>query len=424
MRRIPLGRHTVRLETLDNGLEVLILADPDSPVTAFHTWFKVGSRHERPGKTGLAHLFEHLMFGETENLRHGEFDRRIEAVGASMNAATWLDWTYYHETFLPEHLPMMAELEAERMARLTLEEEQVRREKEVVANERRFRVENSVEGAASELLWKDAFRVHPYHHPTIGWMDDILGFTVEDCRTFYRTYYAPNNAALVVVGPVDEERTLDLFRRTHGWMKPQPIPPPPDVVEPPQEGERAQRLPWPTPTRKICVAWRSPELAHPDHAALTVLAQVWFGGRSGRLQRRLVHDGEIATDLQGGPGSFHDPSLFEIWADLREGRTHEEALAAIDAELARLAEAPPEPAELETARNQVLLGFRSALETAAGRADRLGFFHVTVGDVGAIERRQRELLAVGAEDVRAVARKYLIPKARNVLRVDPTEAAS
>ena len=424
MRRIPLGRHTVRLETLDNGLEVLILADPDSPVTAFHTWFKVGSRHDRPGKTGLAHLFEHLMFGETENLAHGEFDRRIEAVGASMNAATWLDWTYYHETFLPEHLPMIAELEAERMARLRLEEEPVRREKEVVANERRFRVENSVEGAASERLWKEAFRVHPYGHPTIGWMEDIVGFTVEDCRTFYRTYYAPNNAALVVVGPVDEERTLDLVRRTHGWMKPQPIPPPPDVVEPPQEGERSQRLPWPTPTRKTCLAWRAPELAHPDHPALVVLAQVLFGGRSGRLQRRLVHDGEIAADLQGGPGSFRDPSLFEIWVDLREGRTHEEALAAIEAELGRLAEAPPEPAELETARNQVLLRFRSALETAAGRADRIGFFHVTVGDVGAIERRQRELLAVGAEDVRAAARKYLVPATRNVLLVDPAEAPS
>jgi len=424
MRRIPLGRHTVRLETLDNGLEVLILADPDSPVTAFHTWFKVGSRHDRPGKTGLAHLFEHLMFGETENLAHGEFDRRIEAVGASMNAATWLDWTYYHETFLPEHLPMIAELEAERMARLRLEEEPVRREKEVVANERRFRVENSVEGAASERLWKEAFRVHPYGHPTIGWMEDIVGFTVEDCRTFYRTYYAPNNAALVVVGPVDEERTLDLVRRTHGWMKPQPIPPPPDVVEPPQEGERSQRLPWPTPTRKTCLAWRAPGLAHPDHPALVVLAQVLFGGRSGRLQRRLVHDGEIAADLQGGPGSFRDPSLFEIWVDLREGRTHEEALAAIEAELGRLAEAPPEPAELETARNQVLLRFRSALETAAGRADRIGFFHVTVGDVGAIERRQRELLAVGAEDVRAAARKYLVPATRNVLLVDPAEAPS
>jgi zinc protease len=424
MQRIPLGRHTILRETLENGLEVLILADPSSPVTAFHHWFKVGSRNEREGKTGLAHLFEHLMFGETENLRRGEFDRRIEAVGAHMNAATWLDWTYYHETFLPDHLAMMAELEAERMARLVLGEEQVAREKDVVANERRFRVENSVEGAASELLWKDAFRRHPYHHPTIGWMDDILGFTVEDCRAFYRTYYAPNNCVIVVAGPVDEQQVLEVVRRTHGFMKAQPLPPDEAVAEPDQDGERLNRLSWPTPTPKTCVAWRSPQLLHPDHAALTVLSQVLLGGRSGRLQRRLVHDGEIAADVSGGPGSLRDPSLLEIWVDLREGHSHEEALGVIDAEVRAVGETPPRPEEIETARNQVLLAFRSALETAAAYAERIGFYQVTVGDPGAIARRQDELLRVRAEDVSEAARRYFLPRTRNVLLVDAAEAAS
>jgi len=424
MQRIPLGRHSILREKLDNGLDVLIHADPSSPVTALHHWFKVGSRNERDGKTGLAHLFEHLMFGETENLARGEFDRRIEAVGAHMNAATWLDWTYYHETFLPDHLPMMAELEAERMARLVLGEEQVAREKDVVANERRFRVENSVEGAASELLWKDAFRRHPYHHPTIGWMDDILGFTVEDCRAFFRTYYAPNNCVVVVAGPVDEQRTLDVLRRTHGFMRPQPLPPDDAVAEPEQDGERRNRLSWPTPTPKTCVAWRSPQLLHPDHAALTVLSQVLLGGRSGRLQRRLVHDGEIAADVSGGPGSFRDPSLLELWVDLREGHRHEEALGIIDAELRALAEAPPRPEEIETARNQVLLAFRSALETAAARAERIGFYEATVGDPGAIARRQDELLRVRAEDVSEAVRRYFLPRTRNVLLVDVAEVAS
>ncbi|MBI5500374.1 MAG: insulinase family protein [Deltaproteobacteria bacterium] len=423
MRSIPLGRHEILHETLENGLEVLILADQTSPVSALHHWFKVGSRNEHEGKTGLAHLFEHLMFGETENLRRGEFDRRIEAVGASMNAATWLDWTYYHETFLPEHLAMMAELEAERMARLVLGDEQVAREKDVVANERRFRVDNSVEGTANELLWKDAFRVHPYHHPTIGWMDDILGFSVEDCRRFYRTYYAPNNCCVVVAGPVEAREALEVVRRTHAFMAPQPIPADPVPAEPEQDGERRQRLSWPTPTPKTCVAWRSPDIAHPDHAALTVLSQVLLGGRSGRLQRRLVHDGELAADVSGGPGSFRDPSLLEIWADLREGRTHEEALAAIDDEVLAVAGAPPRPEELETARNQVLLAFRSALETAAGRAERIGFYHVTAGDAGAIDRRQRDLLAVSADAVSAAARKYLVPRTRNVLLVDAAEAS-
>ncbi len=424
MSRFPLGNHVISLHALDNGLEILVLPDPASPLVAFQTWFRVGSRHERPAKTGLAHLFEHLMFGETENLRRGEFDRRIEAVGASMNAATWLDWTCYHETFVPEHLAMIAELEAERMARLVLGDSQVATEKEVVANERRFRVEDSVEGAAGELMWATAFVEHPYHHPTIGWMDDILSFSVEDCRSFHRTYYAPNNACLVVVGDVREDETLALLRRTHGWMRPQEIPPEAVRPEPEQTVERTARIARPTPTPKVGVAWKSPPLGHPDHAAITVMSQVLLGGRSGRLQRRLVLDGEIASDVEGGPGAFMDWSLFEIWIDLREGRDHREALDAMLAQTAELSRLPPGEAEIETARNQVLLAFRSGLETADGRAERIGFFHVTVGDAGAIARRQDALLRVTAEDVRAAAERYLRPETRTVVLVDQAEAAT
>lgn len=413
------------MHTLDNGLEVLVLSDPASPVVAFQTWFRVGSRHEREGKTGLAHLFEHLMFGETENLKRGEFDRRIESVGASMNAATWLDWTYYHETFLPEHLAMIAELEAERMSRLVLGEKQVATEKEVVANERRFRVENSVEGAATERLWSTAFVRHSYHHPTIGWMNDILSFTVDDCRTFYKTYYSPNNACIVIAGDVREEDALAVVRRTHGWMQRQEIPPERTLKEPPQEGERTARLSKPTPTPKVSVAWKSPPLGHPDHPAVAVMAQVLLGGRSGRLPRKLVHDGEIASDVGGGPGSFRDPALLEIWVDLREGHTQQEALDVVLAEADALAgSAPPGEDEIERARNQVLLAFRSGLETAEGRAERIGFFHVTAGDAGAIERRQEALLRTTGEDVRRAAERYLRPQTRTIVFVDPAEGGA
>jgi zinc protease len=372
----------------------------------------------------LAHLFEHLMFGETETLAKGEFDRRIEAVGAAMNAATWLDWTHYHETFLPEHLERIAALEAERTARLVLGEEQVAREKEVVANERRFRVDNSVEGAASELMWKLAFERHPYHHPTIGWMEDILGFTVEDCRAFYRTYYAPNDATLVVVGPQAEEEVIGILTRTHGGMAPQVLPEPEMPEEPAQEAPREARLRWTTPTAKVGLAWKSPALADPLHAPLTVLAQVLFGGRSGRLQRKLVHDGEIASGVGGGPGGFRDPSLFEVWVDLREGRAAAEAAATVLAELEALRTTPPTAEELEIARNQVLLGFRSALETAAGRAERIGHFHVTAGSAAAIATRQAALLAVSAEEARAAAAACFDDRRRTTVWVDPTEEAS
>src|ERR1700722_5751271 len=201
---------------LGNGLTLLFLEDASAPVVSYFTWYCVGSRHERPGKTGLAHLFEHLMFNETATLKAGEFDRMLEENGAESNAATWVDWTYYYESLPADRFALAVKLESERMSRLVLRDPQVASEKEVVANERRFRVDDDVEGAASELLYKTAFTKHPYHWPTIGWMPDILGFTPEDCERFYRTYYAPNNAFLVVVGDVRELDVLREVRDAYG----------------------------------------------------------------------------------------------------------------------------------------------------------------------------------------------------------------
>ena len=197
---------------LGNGLRLLLLVDQAAPVVSYFTWFRVGSRHEKPGKTGLAHLFEHLMFNETQGLKAGEFDRKLEESGAESNAATWFDWTYYYEALPKDRFGLAVELESERMARLVLREPQVVSEKEVVTNERRMRVEDDPEGTANEILYKTAFTKHPYHWPTIGWMDDIQGFTPSDCEAFYATYYAPNNATVVVVGDVTEEDVLTRVR--------------------------------------------------------------------------------------------------------------------------------------------------------------------------------------------------------------------
>src|SRR5262245_56053404 len=176
----------------------------------------VGSRNEKPGKTGIAHLFEHLMFNETEGLAAGEFDRQLEELGAESNASTWLDWTHYDIAIPSSGFDRVVELEAERMNHLVLREPQVASEKEVVMNERRFRVEDDVEGALNELLWSTAFEDHPYRWPTIGWMSDIESFDVDDCQRFYRTYYAPNNATLVVVGDIEPERTLRKLQDAYG----------------------------------------------------------------------------------------------------------------------------------------------------------------------------------------------------------------
>mgnify|MGYP006383810249 CR=1 FL=1 len=240
-----------------NGLELLLCEDHSAPVVAYHTWYRVGSRHERPGKTGLAHLFEHLMFNETERLGPGEFDRKLEEAGAESNAATWLDWTQYNIAVPKQQLPLVVTLEAERMSRLLLKDPQVTSEKEVVANERRYRVEDDVEGAVSETLWSTAFQSHAYQWPTIGWMADIEAFTTEDCQDFYRTYYAPNNASIVVVGDVTEAALLAKVQKAYGHLAPSTMPLEDVRPEPPQTAaaSSASRRPprssrWATTARR------------------------------------------------------------------------------------------------------------------------------------------------------------------------------
>src|SRR5476649_1343327 len=243
-----------------NGLELLFCEDHSAPVIAYHTWFHVGSRHEREGKTGLAHLFEHLMFNEVLGRKAGEFDRKLEEAGAESNASTWLDFTQYNVSIPKDQLPLVVKLESERMRQLVLRDPQVDSEKEVVANERRYRVDDDVEGAVSELLWATAFEKHAYRWQTIGWMADIEGFTTEDCLDFYRTYYSPNNAVLVIVGDVTEAALLKRLSAAYGAL-PASILPIEDVKpEPPQSAERRVLVLDAAATEKLVVGYHSPAM--------------------------------------------------------------------------------------------------------------------------------------------------------------------
>src|SRR5262245_51417579 len=321
-----------------NGLEVLHCEDRSAPVVAYHTWYHVGSRHEREGKTGLAHLFEHLMFNETENLKAGEFDRKLEEAGAESNAATWLDWTHYNIAVPKDQLGLVVDLEAERMARLVLRDPQVTSEKEVVANERRYRVEDDVEGAVSELLWSVAYEEHAYKWPTIGWMKDIEGFTTDDCQAFYRTFYAPNNATIVATGDVSAPTLLAKVQKAYGALPPSELPLEDVRPEPPQTSERRREVQKPTATEKIAIGYHGPAMGDFDHPALSLLAEVMFGGRASRMHQRLVRELEIASDVRIFVGPFRDPGLIEIYASAREKHTAEELLRAIDEDLARMRE--------------------------------------------------------------------------------------
>jgi zinc protease len=400
-----------------NGLDVLYCEDRSAPVVAYHTWFRVGSRHEHEGKTGLAHLFEHLMFNESEGMKAGEFDRRLEEAGAESNAATWLDWTQYNVAVPKDQLGLVTKLEAQRMSRLVLKEPQVTSEKEVVANERRYRVEDDVEGAVSELLWATAFREHAYKWPTIGWMSDIEGFTTEDCREFYKTYYAPNNATIVVVGDVSEKSLLARIQKAYGELPPSNLPLEDVRPEPPQTEERVAEVEKPTVTQKVAVGYHSPAMGDFDHPALSLLAEVLFGGRASRMHQRLVRELEIATDVRVFVGPFRDPGLVEIYASARDQHSAEELLDAVDAELARVREEPVTVEEIERARARLELGLVSGLETADGKASTIGFYDSVLGRPGAAFERLEALQRVSASDLRRVARRYFVRERRSVILV-------
>ena len=404
---------------MKNGLVILLCEDKSAPVISVHTWFRVGSRHEVEGKTGLAHLFEHLMFNEIEGRGAGFFDRKLEEAGAESNASTWLDWTQYNIAIPKEQLALVLGLEAERMSKLVLREPQVTSEKEVVANERRYRVDDDVEGAVSELLWATAFTKHAYKWPTIGWMPDIEGFTTADCEAFYRAYYAPNNAILVISGDFKSLDVLKLVAKHYGVIPSSTLPLENAQPEPPQTAERRVEVKKPTATEKIVIGYHAPALGDFDHPAISLLSEVLFGGRASRLHQRLVRELELASEVRAFVGPFHDPGLFELYAAAREGHTAEELLAVIDEELRKVIESPVTIEEMARASARFELGLLGGLETADGKASTIGFYEAVLGRPAEAFERLEVTRRLTQSDLLRVARRYLTPAQRSVIFVRP-----
>ena len=407
--------------TLTNGLVVLYLPSTTAPVFSYQTWFRVGSRHEVEGKTGIAHLFEHLMFKETENTPEGVFDRTLEGLGARINAATWLDWTYYYEDVPAAHFEEVVRLEADRMEHMKLGPEQLEAERKVVMNERRERVDNDPGGKLSELLWDAAFEQHPYGRPTLGWMKDIEGLTLEDCLAFYRTYYSPNNAVVVVAGDVARERMLRVVLERYGHMQRQQVPEPAPVTEPRQTSPRQLEHRLQTSGERLLMGYHAPAITDPLHPALEVLNEALFEGDSARLHRALVTDGELAASFYAFVPAFRDPGLYEISVDLRPGHTAEEAERVVLDQLARARAEGLSAAELQKAKNKLETRFYRQLQTAQQRAQGLGFWEVTAGDYRRLFTQAERYRDVTLEAVARVAVEVLRPENRTVIHARPLE---
>src|SRR3954466_8970450 len=390
---------TARRYRLANGLGLITAIDKRAPIVALQTWFRVGSRHERPGATGMAHLFEHLMFGQTESLPPGEFDRLVERTGGESNAATWVDWTYYRLSLPARDLELGIKLEAERMQHLVLEPTPVEAERDVVTNERRERVEDDVDGWLDEQLMAHAFTEHPYRWPTIGWMEDIRALALPDIRSFYRTWYAPNNATIVCVGDFDEAALMELVAHSYGAIPPATLPAVEVVREPEQTRERIVRAPKPIATDRLLVGYKAPGQDDPDWATLEIVTTLLAGSPSARLYRRLVIEREVASSVDAQLTPFRDRSLLRLAVTAARGHTADEILGSIDHELAAMAEQPPLAAEVEKAKAIAETDFWTSLVDVDGKAEAIGHYETALGDFRKVNTIAERLAAVTTEDV-------------------------
>lgn len=407
---------------MGNGLDIILWPDSRVPIFSYHTWFGVGSRHERGGRTGMAHLFEHMMFKATQNTADGEFDRVMEAHGAQTNAATWVDWTYYRQKLPAGNLEMVCRLEADRMEHLVVDADQLESEREVVINERLLRVDNDPDGRLYERLYAEAFgREHPYGWPTIGWMEDIRAITLEDCVAFYDRYYAPSSATIILVGDVDPAEALGLIQRYYGHL-PAREPAESFVLEPPErDAEVRVEIPLPVSSETAIYAWPAYSADHPDHAAMEVMDEILTGGLSSRLYRDLVVDSELVTSIGGWAPCWRYAGLYEISVTMRPGLAVEDAESRIDAAIAELCAHEPAERELLKARACLEADLLRGQADTNNRARELGEAAMSAGDFRWALSRAEAFRAVEAADVLRVARDLFRRSRRTTVigRQDP-----
>jgi zinc protease len=408
------------MSTLANGMQVVFLEDHSTPIVHAEIWYHVGSKNERPGRTGFAHLFEHMMFKGSKNVEPEGHPSWISSIGGQSNAYTTEDATVFWETVPAQYLPLVLWLEADRLATLRIDEDVFKTEREVVKEERRMRIDNQPYGRLNELIYDQAFSVHPYKHPTIGSMKDLEAASINDVRDFFRTYYVPNNATLVLVGDFNTKEAQDLVTKYLGRVPKSDRPVPRDIPkEPPQTKERRVKLEesWPLPA--VVVAHHITFDGDPDSYPLHIASKVLSDGQSSRIYRKLVYEKQIALAAFGGGNIIEDPNLFYAVAIVQPGHTPEETIDALIAELDRLRTEPITPAELQQAKNQFARDYIFSRESNKDKAMQLGHAAVIHNDIKTADGEFDIFMNITQSDVQRVARKYFTPENRLVMTVMP-----
>jgi zinc protease len=420
--RVKLPHTQIDQLLLPNGLRVLLVEDHQSPVINLEVWYHVGSKDERAGQTGFAHLFEHLMFDGTTNLGPDEFSNYIVRAGGQDNAYTTEDATVFWETFPSTNLPVALWLEADRMRNLDISDRSFKNERQVVEEERRQRFDNQPYGDVVETLYQHAFTVHPYKHVPIGSMEDLDRASAGDVRGFYNTYYVPNNATLVLTGDFNTREAEELVQKYFGAIPAgQPIqraiP-----AEPQQTAPRYVKLTQEVALPAFIEGFHMPADGTPDAYPLRLLSKILTNGESSRIYRRLVYEKQMALEADSEGNFTEDPNLFFVMAVLNTGFTPAQAEAEVESLLADLRNHPVSDEELEKAKNEILGEFIVDRQSLQSRSDELGQDAVVLKDAELVNTELERFLAVTPADIQRVARTYFVPENMTRIEVHPSHS--
>ncbi len=398
--------------TLKNGLKVLILEDHKAPTATFQIWYRVGSRDENIGKTGLSHLLEHMMFKGTKKYGPKTFSQTIQRAGGTDNAFTSKEYTGYFELLASDRIGLPIELEADRMRNLVLTKDAVLSERDVVTEERRLRYDDDPQSLVYEQVMAMAFNNHPYRWPVIGWMSDLKTLNPDDLINHYQTYYAPNNAVVIVVGDVKKEDIVSKVEAAFGNIPAGPEIKTVKIEDEEQMGERRFYVKKEAELPFIVSAYKVPDIKHEDGFALDVLGSILSDGKSSRLYHRLVYEQQIALSAWAGyEGLYKDPFLFLTGATAASGKNIEDVEKAINDEIEKIKKEPPSEQEVQKAKNQIEASFIMGQDSIYMQARMIGTFEM-IGGWRLWDRYLEGIRKVSPEDVRRVAEKYLVPDKR------------
>ena len=414
-----------QMMSLPNGLTVVLEEDHSTPIVHLQLVYHVGSKNEKPGRTGFAHLFEHLMFKGSRNIQPEAHTSMIASVGGQSNAYTTDDETVFWETVPAQYLPMTLWLEADRMATLRVDKETFTAEREVVKEERRMRVDNQPYGRLNEIIYDQAFTTHPYKHPTIGSMVDLDAAAIEDVQDFYHTYYVPSNATLVLVGDFETPQALQLVNQYLARVPKAAKPVPRDIPqEPPQTKEKRATIAAAVPLPAVVVAYHITRDGDPDSYPLHIVGKVLSDGQSSRIYRKLVYDTQMAVAAFGTANLIEDPNLFYAVAIVQPPHTTGEVADALIAEIEKLKTEPITDHELQRTKNQFARDYILGRESNQQKALQLAHAVVIHGDIRTADGEFDIFQSTTIADVQRVARKYFRAENRMVLTLMPSGKAA